>query len=370
MKKLLTALLVSSAFAAPAFAQDDTKGVSLGITGYFKGYVVASDQDEATGQEARGVDIIRDTEMHFVGSTTLDNGLTVGADIGSTVDQGDSFDVQDSYVYFSGDWGRVNFGATDGAAYLLQVSAPSTDANYDGMDQYYTPFNYAVTGVTELSSIEFDYDQDITTPSDKLTYISPIWSGFQVGVSYTPEVRTASRSLNGVATDEDEDDLADVWDAAARYGGEMEWGSYSVGLGYTHGDNEDGVGAGSTSPSEDRTAWNVGADFNIGAWGLGAVYTKDDLGELGGEDSDQTQWVLGVDYSFDNIVLGASYLNQDNEFGDDEIDTDRFTGGVTWKYGPGIDFRGVVTHVDHDVDAALGDDVSGTALMLGTSISF
>lgn len=369
MKKFLATLLVPLVFAMPAHAQGD-KGVELGMHGYFKGYTVFADQDTDASSEARSVDIIRDTELHFTGEMTLDNGLTVGADVGAAVDQGDTFDVQDSFVYFSNTWGRVNFGATDGVGYLLQVSAPSADANYDGMDQYYTPFNYAVTGVTKLEGIEFDYDHDMSTPNDKLTYISPVWSGFQMGVSYTPEAKSASRSLNGVSTDEDEDDLGNIWDLAARFGNETSWGDYSVGAGYSHGDNEDGVGAAATAPSDDRTQWNIGADFNIGAWGLGAVYTNDDRGELGGADSDQTQWILGADYTMNDIVLGATYLNQNNEFGADEIDTQRYTGGVTWKYGPGIDFRGVVTHIDHDVDAALGDDVSGTSLMLGTSISF
>lgn len=370
MKKLLCALLASSAIAAPAFAQDDTKGVELGITGYFKAYTVVADQDEATGSEARSVDIVRDTEIHFTGETTLDNGLTVGADIGADADQGGAFAVTDSFAYFSGAWGRVNFGATDGAGYLLQVTAPSADGNYDGMDQYYTPFNYAVTGVTQLETIEFDFDHDMSTPNDKLTYISPNFGGFQVGVSYTPEAKATSRSLDGVSAGEDEDDLSDIWDVAARFGNDVSWGSYTVGAGYSHGSNEDGIGAAATAPSEDRAQWNVGADLNIGAWGLGAVYTHDDRGELGGSDSDQTQWGLGVDYNWDHYVLGVSYLDQDNEFGTNEIDTQRYTAGLTYKYGPGVDFRGLVTHINHDVDVGLGNDVDGTALMLGTSISF
>lgn len=369
MRKLLS-LLSLGVFAAPVGAQA-AENIHLGMTGYFKGYMVFAGQDEGTGADLRGVDIIRDAEIHFVGETTLDNGLTVGADVGAAVEQGDTFDIQDSFVYFSGTWGRVNFGATDGAGYLLQVEAPAADPVYDGKDQYFTPFNYAGTGVTELSTIEFDYDHDMTTPVDKLTYFSPLWNGFQFGVSYTPEIKSASRSTNGVSADNDEDDLSDIWDMAVRYQNDVSWGSYTVGAGYSHGDNEDGVGAGSTSPSDDRTQWNAGLDLNIGTWGVGTVYTHDDRGELGGSDSDQRQWILGVDYSgFENLVLGVSYLNQSNEFGASDIDTDRYTAGVTWKYGPGIDFRGVVTHIDHEVDAALGDDISGTALMLGTSIAF
>ena len=369
MKKLLLALCATCAFGAPAMAQED-KGIDLGVTGYFKGYGVYVDQDEAVGSEARSVDIIRDMELHFVGSMTLDNGLTVGADVGAAADQGDSFDIQDSFVYFSGGFGRVNMGATDGAAYLLQVVAPSADANYDGMDQYYSPFNYSVTGVTRLTQLEFDYDQDVSSPNDKLTYITPVFGGFQAGVSYTPEARTASRSTNGVDTTGGEDAFEDIWDVAARFEQETGFGSYRIGAGYTFASNEDGLSVASTDPADDRQAYNAAIDFDIGNFGVGAVYTFDDRGSINNADSDQTQYIVGADYTMGATTFAVSYLNQNNEFGTNEIDTDRYTAGATYNVGPGIDLRGVVTYIDHSVDAGLGNDVSGTGVMLGTSITF
>ena len=42
--------------------------------------------------------------------------------------------TEESYLYFSGNWGRLNLGRENGAAYLLQVAAPSADPNIDGMD--------------------------------------------------------------------------------------------------------------------------------------------------------------------------------------------------------------------------------------------
>ena len=350
MKKLLGLIVASAFISSPALAQEDS-GLKLDVTGYFKGYTVYNDQDG----DARNVDIIRDTELHFVGSTTLDNGLTVGADVGIAVDQGNSSDITDSFVYFSGDWGRFNVGATDNATYLLQVSAPTADANYDGMDQYYTPMNYDVTGVTELSDIEFDYDQDVSVGADKLTYFTPNVAGFQAALSWTPKARDASRDLTGVDTNVAS--LVDIVDGAVRFDQDMSFGKMSLGGGYTM--------------AEERTLYNVGADFDIGAFGVGAVYTHDDQDEAATAGATgQRQWIAGVDYTAGAFVYGVSYLNQKNEFGADDIDTDRYTAGVTYKYAPGVDFRGIVTHLNHDVDAALGDDVDGTGVMLGTSLTF
>src|SRR5690606_29160443 len=49
--------------------------------------------------------------------------------------------LDEAYMYVSGGWGRVNFGSEDGAAYLLQVAAPSADSNVDGMRVYVQGLN-------------------------------------------------------------------------------------------------------------------------------------------------------------------------------------------------------------------------------------
>lgn len=366
MKKVLlsSAALATLAFAAPAFAQEES-GVKLDLGGHFKGYGVYVDQDENTGEEARSLDILRDTEVHFSGETTLDNGLTVGAHVEAEADDGDSFAVDESYAYFSGSWGRVNFGAEDGAAFLLQVAAPSADSNYDGIRQFVQPLNTAVLAGGQTTALSatyddgLDYDQDVSGKSDKLTYLTPVFSGFQAGVSYTPEVRDASRALNGVDDDESSTtEFGDAFDVAVRYEGAFDGFNLNAGAGYSHAAVEDDTSA------EDREAWNAGVDLDIGSWGLGVAYTNDDLGS---DDDDVTTWVVGADYTTGPFTLGASYLSQDDEVGTD-VDTDRWTGGVVYSYGPGMTFRGTVSNVNHEIDGL--DDVDATAVMVGTQINF
>src|ERR1035441_7991804 len=127
MKKLLmcsAAIALGLAVAAPAKAD----GIKLDLAGHFKGYVTWINQDTADGVSERHFDTLRETETHSTGETTLDNGLPVGvhheADIDNQNQVGlpDFFLTEESYAYFSGAWGRVNFGKEDGANYLLQRS--------------------------------------------------------------------------------------------------------------------------------------------------------------------------------------------------------------------------------------------------------
>lgn len=246
-KLMLGAAAVALTLAvSPAFAADDS-GVKLGLGGYFKGYVNYSSEDDA-----KNVDFLRDTEVHFGGETTLDNGLTVGAHIEATADGNDGFDVDESYVYFAGSWGRVNAGKEDGAAYLLQVAAPSADDNIDGIRQFIAPTNL-ISRATAGAISTLDYANDYARGADKITYLSPVFSGFQAGVSYTPDDSAATSGGNRSSAALT---ASDIMEAAVRYEGMVGSVGLIAGAGYTKaGDN-------------DLDQWNAGVDLDIGAFGL------------------------------------------------------------------------------------------------------
>lgn len=352
MKKLLlTSVAVSglALAATPARAE-----VELELGGYFKGYMAWVDQDELPGDELNDIDMVRDTEVHFGGETTLDNGLTVGAHIEADADGGDGFGVDESYLYFSGDWGRVNVGAEDGAAYLLQVAAPSADSNYDGIRQFVSPFNSSVAGV----DLNTDYAVDPSGKADKLTYLSPVFNGFQAGVTFSPD--TDSADSFGIGEDDVAGEIGRTYELAARYEGEFNNIGLILGAGYSYGELEDEA----TADDDDREVWNVGLDLDVGPVGVGAAYVSDNNAS---DDNDTDTIVVGVDYTTGPFKIGASYLNEDQE---DDQELDRYSGGVNYEYGPGMSFRGTLTFVDAEEDGTGGDDADGVALLVGTQVEF
>jgi hypothetical protein len=255
MKKLLlgsVAVIGMAAVSSPAMA--DNHGLMLDVGGHFKGYVTWHDQDEVSpGSNERGFDMLKETEVHFSGETTLDNGLTVGVHIEAETDEGDGFAVDESYAYFSGAWGRLNLGNEDGAAYLLQVAAPSADSNIDGIRQFINPVNYAITPAgavgTRFNTDGLDYDNDATANSDKVTYLTPVLNGFQAGVSYTFDTSgalnsgeggagLASRSINGVNIDDVAGASGAGWELSARYEGQFDEIGFALGGGYTNVEEE------------------------------------------------------------------------------------------------------------------------------------
>lgn len=373
----IAGLLLAS---APAQAQ-----MELTIGGHSKNYIGYVDQDEVPGSDVNSFDMQRETELHFNGESTLDNGLTFGFQVEAEVDAGDDANtIEESYVYMSGTWGRVNLGSENGAAYLLQVAAPSADSNIDGIRQYVQPVNYSAglgvapgalagtayafgqpSGSTNIDG--FDYDNDITGHAEKITYLSPNWNGFQMGASYTHDGgddNSAANIVRGFNAEDDGNGFDQAYEIAARYEGVMSNFGYAFGAGYTHLEDASGVAG-----VDDANEWNVGLDIDSGPFGIGAIYTEFDNGAAA--DSDTDTIVVGADYTSGPFKFGASYFTQDDEtatpgFGD-ELETDRYTGGVIYTAGPGLTFRGSISHIDHEVGTA---DADATSVMGGVQINF
>lgn len=406
MKKLLltSAAICGLAIAAAPAAHAE---VDLEIGGYAKVYGAFTDHDEvANGSQANDFDFVRDTELHFTGQTTLDNGLTVGAHIEAEVDNqssdttagGDNFDVDESYIFMSGNWGRVNVGAEDGAAYLLQVAAPSADSNIDGIRQYVNPINTNVLTNNQGSlstDLSLDYDQDITGKSDKITYMTPVFSGFQAGLSYTPDSDGAAEDLEGVGTDDVDEATGAGYELAVRYEGQFDQVGFILGAGYSQTELEEDIDAQIGEDSDDRTAWNVGLDLDIGPFGVGVVYLEDDNGEIAATLAgpvatntaatvvdDEETFVIGADYTTGNYKFGVSYLETENYGGTQDLDASRWALGAQYTYGPGMTFNGSVgmveyegASVDLNSNGTIGagetnQDVEATYVLIGTQINF
>ena len=80
--------------------------------------------------------------------------------------------------------------------------------------------------------------------------------------------------------------------------------------------------------------------------------------------------MIGLDYTSGPFKFGASYLGEDNETiaVNDELETDRYTGGVIYTAGPGLTFRGSISHIEHE--ATLIQDLDATSVMGGVQINF
>ncbi len=333
MKKVL---LTGAALVAVATSPAMAEGLKLDLSGYAKAYGVYN----TGGNDTRNFDLRKETEIHFTGETTLDSGLTVGAHVEVGADAADNA-VDESYIYMSGGWGRVNVGEEDGVAYLLQVAAPSADSNIDGLRQYVT-----ASGAGQL---DYDHTAPVNPKAAKVSYMTPVFSGFQAGVTYTPSISDQDDALTAMSTENDDTNYDDGVEVAVRYEGAYE------GVGVAFGAGMGTYNAEGIATIDDATTYNVGLDLDFAGFGVGAAYLNED--STGANLTGESTVVVGADYQMGAYKLGVSYLAQD------DADTDRYTAGASYSYGPGMSFRGAVSVLDTTAD-------DETQVTLGTQINF
>ena len=350
MKKGLFAALplslCSILFAPPAQAE-----LKLHLGGYFKGYGVYVDEDAAVAGQ-RDFEFRKSTEIHFTGEALLENGLTVGVHVEQLAELNNS--NNESYVYFSGSWGRVIFGNEDGAAYLLQVAAPSADSNVDGLRTYIRGFN-------SLPSLDYDHAQGYGMATsenfvDRITYLTPKFNGLQFGLSYAPEVDKNA----GIAPMGGAGGFESAYELAARWDFNVSAFDISFGGGFSRAEND-----ALPPPAQDIMAWNAGLHVARGNLSLGLA-TLYEEGTFVVNSEAQT-WVVGAAWDQGPYHLGASYLWREDE-SLVTLKSHKATIGGGYTFAPGMSFRAAFMTGDTFDLFSNADDF--TQITLGTDISF
>jgi predicted porin len=369
-KKILmgsTALAALGLLAVPASAQDGK--IALSVGGYYQNFVTFVDQDDdaldplATGfgDEFHEVNVRHEGEIHFAGETTLDNGLTVGFQAQlEAITQGDQMD--ETFMYFEGGWGRLLLGSENSAPYLMAYASPSAGLGLNSPNFYiFSPAGAAGTaGYLNLAS-----------DANKITYFTPRFGGFQLGVSYTPNIdsRGGNRQAFNLNTDNDEGDLSGVIGVGANFVESFDGIDVAVSGGYEYADNEAAeTGGGATfGATEDYDSWSVGANVGYAGFTVGGSYNKSDNGVSQG---DATFWDAGVSYGTGPWAVSFTYANSEQEngagAGDDE--RDQYEVGATYKLSPGVSVVGSLQYFDENNDSTV--DIDGWGAAVGTKLSF
>ncbi len=376
MKKVLygtTALATAGLMAGVAGEAAAAERIKVGIAGYHQQWLVGNWQDfndDDAGRAPQGFknatfDQKHNSEICFVGETTLDNGITVGINVqleaNTSADQ-----IDESYMYVESErFGKLLLGDENNAGYLLSLTTPNGGVSVDsgdilnvsmfvnttGVDFYDTP-----AGTTKLRLQDND--------SGKFTYITPRYWGFQAGVSYVPISEPAggdsnTSNYNAVAGIHD----TFVWGlnfketfngfgvqlaAGGMYGGQ------TVAI---DGDGSEEVGL---------TAHTFGAQFSYAGFSLGGSYLNASSGRRAGPAATGTlvtgdSFSVGAAYETGPYAVGVECLvgSADWTVNDSsEVDTTMCMLSGGYQLGPGIRLVGGIFY--YDLEAEDGKNPDGS----------
>ena len=361
MKKLLlatSAIIGAVSFASAASAE--APRVTVGGFIDFQAAAVSDDLDAGR----RGYGFRNDTEIHFSVDGKTDAGLGYGAVIeleadidGDTTGSGTESDR--TYVYLDGGWGRFELGANTDAATALKVDASSIARATGGIDGDWFRFAGAPAGFFVVRPDLFVSHGGVQTPgatenASKVTYYSPNWSGFQVGVSYAPD--SGERGQDATFTDINAGDVEDVISGGVTYN--HSWDSLDLGLSATFETGDFEV----TGVSAD--GWALGASLGFGGLSFAASWAEQDF-----DNTDTEFYTLGAAYDFGNFGVSVTWLDSEFDFGGASNDFNNLSFGADYAMAPGFTPYAEVSLYEFD-SAGVGGDNDGTVFIVGTQLAF
>jgi predicted porin len=355
MKKTIlgtTALVAVGALAAaPASASEK---IALGVGGYMQSTYFYQNSDEPAGTPSRIEDrVTQEGEIFFTGSTTLDNGLQFGVNVQLEAYQATD-QIDETYIFIEGSFGRVLLGSEDSAAYLMHYTSPSPVPMYSADSANIYP-----TGQVNTTRPNMFFDRD------KITYFTPRFAGFQLGASYVPDGSSETGQHSAYVAPLYDAGLDRGWSAAANYVNKFGMVDVAVSAAYQEAD----VAAPAT---EDQSEYSFGASVGVAGFTVGGGYGVDrDIG--GVKDTDSKAWSAGVKYGMGPWGVGVQYSKTTFE-ATGVADTDQTTWIVGGQYtlGPGITAFGGVQMDDNNLTASSSTRMAGetNTFFVGTSLSF
>ncbi|MBF0393763.1 MAG: porin [Alphaproteobacteria bacterium] len=429
MKKinLLAVTALSAGICLPLGAHA-ANPVKLELGGFSNWYLGGATQDDsfenATGADYTNFDVQGDNEVHFTGSTKLDNGIEIAVTIelegGGRTDSSPASTATTTAVAVpvAGNRNDVNVTSNSATTASTVTRRGVTTTTYattttstgefaaassitaggaaDVIDQSYvtvtTGFGQFIIGTNDnvgalmhvsapdvgLGLQDGDYAYWIVQPgnvvdfvttytdrdgsAEKLIYITPSFAGFSAGVSWTPDVVNEDAHL--------------MSDMNANDGP-----GYAVSLGYSNTLGEVDVSASlayywqsSNAPTDDVSDLTGGLslaykNFTIGgSLRIGSEKTRGNEANLDGIAYD-----VAVAYAFEPYAVSLGYYRSEAEGNatgdDDEVSLVQLSG--SYAFGPGIDLVTSIMHVNYDDERnANADNNEGWGVVTGMKMAF
>jgi len=362
MKKVIlgtTALVAAGAFVAgPASAAEKIK---LGVGGYMQSTYFYQDTDEPAGTADRISDrVTQEGEIFFTGSTTLDNGLKFGVNVQLEAYQATD-QIDETYVYVQGSFGRVLLGSEDSAGYLMHYTSPSPVPMYSADSANIYP-----TGQGNTTRPNMFAD------TDKISYFTPRFAGFQLGASYVPNADSESGQASQYAAPAFESGRDRGYSIAANYVNKFNKVDVAISAGYQHADTVVGTVGTVVFGGEDQTEYSFGTSVGFAGFTVGGGYSKDN--DINGvNNNDSKAWSAGLKYGMGPWAVGVQYSKTTLQpaAGGDTDQTTWIVGGQ-YTLGPGITAFGGIQFDDNDLTASTAGRIAGetSTFFVGTALSF
>lgn len=365
---LQTTALVAAGFIVSAAPADAAEKLKIGVGGYAEqwfGYTDIQD-DGNTTQDLSGFDVKSDTEIHFKGSTTLDNGLEIGINVQLEGNSNSGDQIDESYLTVRGNFGQIDIGDENSALYKTHVAPKEYGIGINSGDTV----EWELTGSTSIGDSGYFrspfggtyIEPGRANDSTKLTYYTPRTEGFRVGLSYAPD----SDQDSNVLPDRNNSSLTDGVMAGIDYSHDFNGVKLAASAGY-------GTFLEASDDNQEPEAYAFGLTVDYAGFQVGGSYAS--FRDSGVNDGDA--YVIGAAYDFHKFGVSATYLHgeRDGLAGSSDpasvqADRDTFALGGRYILGPGVSLQGTLGYSEYTSDTSGVGDVEAAYAITGIKLTF
>ncbi len=307
-----TALICSTSLtilmgAAPVAAAE----WDIGLGAYLEQSISYASYDSATASDFDGIDSVGSGEFYFLPSVTLDNGLRIGAHVeldGHVGERNAGADFDEAFVYVRGSFGEMLIGKSDTPGNHMSYGAPmgyGPPTDFGGISSSTLGSYIQFSGVHNNRRVGDDLirgtlgSTHVTNMGEetqgRITYFTPRYAGFQLGLSYAHEEPNAVPNRQ------------DFYDVGANY--VNNFGGLDVGLSAKWGGADNRA-----DPNANPEYWGAGANIGYGGFTIGSSWAESNGSS--NRVTDGEAYNVGVSYQTGRYGYSFSYLhgrNVDNE---------------------------------------------------------
>ncbi len=327
--------------------------VLLGGDAYFQGAYV--DQDNDSG--LRQTEFANRFRLTITPTAKADNGLEYGARLRlrsvNNAAGGRTTDNDRAFIFVNGTFGTVQAGTINGLADEYGIIGPNVEGIEGSPDaQFINYYREPITGAAGVTPYVLGSLRTLESgdASSKIIYLTPSFSGFQVGAAYTPTYGSSNTDVNRRKNSTTYRDMGEV---QATYKAEFGGVGVEASAAYQFAKAASGL--------EDLSSVHVGANVSYANFKVGGSYAfSGDSGYAKGTRGvdDQQIWIVGANYTMGPVILAATYTDAqgiDSNFAGLNSRAHVWQAGVTYTVAPGLTTGLEYSYLDNKVGGVSND---------------
>jgi len=351
-----------------------------------------SDAHDAVNGQRVGFDQQSDGEIHFNGSVTLDNGIKIRTRVelesnsadttagrnsnvingapgtaSNGAGAGSADYIDEHWMRISGSFGEIRLGSGDAAGQAMTTGYLGTWSTgvgqllaFDTTDWISRPAATASAGTVGRV--------DLSSDSEQISYYTPRFAGFQLGMSYIPSAREDVNNQRELAAGADRDG----WSMGANF--VKKFGGVGVGVSAGYATNDE-----STANRSDDSIWGIGARIDFSGFRIGMSFVDNDSQETNGVtvSAGVETFEAGVRYMFGPNAVSLTHLSAETTASSNAAGAGDETTVTALAFrrtlGPGVSWKVTAMFADFEngtAGAAEGTSNNGEALTTSLSVRF